>query len=73
MQGLKVAGKQDILDMMHLESVERGESKYATLKKVNNLLLYVDILRFKEPLMNLNFHVRNEKTNCVRFPRCFVS
>lgn len=33
-EGLKVAGKQDILEMMHRENVEKGESKYATLKKV---------------------------------------
>lgn len=33
-EGLKVAGKPDILEMMHRENVERGESKYATLKKV---------------------------------------
>ena len=33
-QGLKVSGKQDVLEMMHRENVERGESKYATLRKV---------------------------------------
>lgn len=33
-EGLKVAGKQDILDLMHLENAEKGESKYSTLRKV---------------------------------------
>eukprot|EP00794_Sanderia_malayensis_P014071 gene14071-15538_t len=33
-EGLKVAGKQDILELMHSENVEKGESKYSTLKKV---------------------------------------
>ena len=30
-----------MLEMMHRESVERGESKYATLRKVLNSLVFM--------------------------------
>ena len=43
-EGLKVAGKPDMLDRIHLESVGKGENKFSTMQKVHSLYIIFSCL-----------------------------